>query len=285
MGTVVTADTGTEDFVAMIVGRRVTTPAPDRSGGPGVETLASIAEATGAGVKALSLEIRRGEVLGLTGLAGSGFDELLHLLFGARRAGGGRLELEGRSYDLTKMTPAAALKAGIVLVPADRQRHGAVGSLPVSDNIILPALDRYRAALRLERRRMIAAARELLRRFDVRPNRPSVAYQALSGGNQQKVLLAKWLQLNPSLLLLEEPTQGVDVGAREQIRALIRSAAGANAAVLCASSDHGELALMCDRVLIFSNGRLTHELTGGDVTKKLMAERVYASETSRTPSA
>jgi ribose transport system ATP-binding protein len=147
------------------------------------------------------------------------------------------------------MTPAAALDAGIVLVPSDRARDGAVGSLSLAENQMLPAHDRYRAGPRLERRRMVAAAGELLRRFGVRPSDPHMPYESLSGGNQQKALLAKWLEARPSLLLLDEPTRGVDVGARPRIWALIRAAADDGAAVICASSDSEELATLCDRVL------------------------------------
>jgi ribose transport system ATP-binding protein len=285
VATVTTSETGWEDLVAMIVGRRVATPSSDRSAGPAAETLASVAGVRSDSVRGLSFDLRFGEVLGLTGLAGSGFEEVLYLLFGARPAQGGELRLKGALYDLGKITPAVALRAGIVLVAADRQRHGAVGSLPVFDNVMLPALDRYRAGFRLERRRMLAAAGELLRRFDVRPNNPKMPYQALSGGNQQKALLAKWLQTRPSLLLLDEPTQGVDVGAREQIRALIRAAAGKDAAVVCASSDHGELVLLCDRVLVVSDGRVADQLAGDELSVELIAERVYASEPPGTPSA
>jgi ribose transport system ATP-binding protein len=241
-GTVVTKATATEEFVAMILGGR---PAPKKtppSRQPSGKTFVSV---TGA----VSFELGRGEVLGLTGLAGSGFEQLLYDLCGAGRAETGSLTLAGVSYDLGAMTPDRALRAGIVLVPADRHRDGAVGSLPVSDNVMLPALDRHRARLALRRRPMAAAAAELLRRFGVRPDQPSLLYQELSGGNQQKALLAKWLQLSPALLLLDEPTRGVDVGARAEVWSVIRAAADAGAAVICASSDSEELDTLCDRVL------------------------------------
>jgi ribose transport system ATP-binding protein len=240
-GTVVTNATATEEFVAMILGGR---PAPRKTPPSRQRSAETFVSFTGA----VSFELGRGEVLGLTGLAGSGFEELLYDLFGAGRARTGKLTLAGVVYDLAAMTPDRALRAGIVLVPADR-RDGAVASLPVSDNVMLPALDRYRARLALRRSRLAAAAAELLRRFGVRPHRPSLLYQELSGGNQQKALLAKWLQLSPELLLLDEPTRGVDVGARPQIWSLIRAAAAAGAAVICASSDSEELATLCDRVV------------------------------------
>jgi ribose transport system ATP-binding protein len=242
VGTVETNATATEELTAMILGGR---PAPRKTQplrGASAETVVSF-------VGPVSFALGRGEVLGLTGLAGSGFEDLLYDLFGAGPGKSGTLTLAGVPYDLRAMTPERALKAGVVLVPGDRHREGAVPSLPVSDNVMLPALERFRARLALRRHRMTAAAAELLHRFGVLPAEPRLLYEELSGGNQQKALLAKWLQLRPALLLLDEPTRGVDVGARPQIWSLIRAATAAGAAVICASSDSEELDTLCDRVL------------------------------------
>jgi len=124
---------------------------------------------------------------------------------------------------------------------------------------------------------MVRESRELLGTFDVRPNQPRMPYGSLSGGNQQKALLAKWLQTRPSILLLHEPTQGVDVGARQQIFELMRAAAAGGACVVCASSDYEQLAAVCDRVLVFGRGRVARELVGGDVTKDRIIEQSYAA--------
>ena len=118
----------------------------------------------------------------------------------------------------------------------------------------------------------------LMREFDVRPSDPSLPYEALSGGNQQKALLAKWFQTEPRLLLLDEPTQGVDVGARQQIYELIRTAAQERGMhVLCASSDYEQLASLCDRVIVFGRGRVWRELVGAEVTKERIIEQCYAA--------
>jgi ribose transport system ATP-binding protein len=249
VGTVVSAETATEEFATMILGGRLAARPPACGASGAAEGFVLVARLRGETLEDVSFDVGHGEVLGVTGLAGSGFEELPYFLFGARRAAAGTLELAGASYDLTRMTPAAALGAGIVLVPSDRARDGAVGSLSLAENLMLPALDRYRAGPCLERRRLVVAAGELLRRFDVRPSDPHMPYESLSGGNQQKALLAKWLQSRPSLLLLDEPTRGVDVGARPHIWALIRAAADDGAAVICASSDSEELATLCDRIL------------------------------------
>ena len=275
VGTVATRETSTEDVVGMILGRAATVEAQLRTSAGDGAGFVSVAGLTGGAVAGISFELRRGEVLGLTGLAGSGFADIPYLLFGARRSTSGRLTVSGGRCDLAAMTPARARSLGVALVPADRQRDGAVGSLPISDNLTLPTLDRYRTAARLDRGRMLTDARELLERFDVRPADPTLPYDALSGGNQQKALLAKWLATRPSLLLLDEPTQGVDVGARPEIRALIRAACADGAAALCASADFGELATLCDRVLVLANGRVARELEGSDLSEDLIAERAY----------
>jgi len=201
-------------------------------------------------------------------------------VFGARPADAGRLRVHGKTYDLRDMTPARALEARVALVPADRQRDGSVGSLSLGDNVTLRVLDQYQSRLRLNRRQMRGHARGLLQRFDVRPPDPRVNYQSLSGGNQQKAMLAKWLQTKPALLLLHEPTQGVDVGARQQIFALTREAAAAGSAVICVSTDYEQLAAVCDRVVVFGRGRVARELVGGEIAKERIAEQCFrAGET------
>jgi ribose transport system ATP-binding protein len=260
------------ELVELIVGHPIGAPA--RSGGAvrRPNGAISIADLSGELVRDVSIGLRRGEVVGLAGLAGSGFDEVPYLLFGARPCRAGRLLLDVE-HDLTTMTPARALRAGVALLPADRARAGAAPSLPVGDNVTLTVLDSYVAGLRLDRRRLARDAGRLLAEHDVRPSDPGVPFAALSGGNQQRALLAKWLQTGPPLLLLDEPTRGVDVGARAAIDDTIRALAIAGTTVLCASADYDQLGTLCDRVLIFADGRLVGELTGADLTSERIAER------------
>jgi len=138
-------------------------------------------------------------------------------------------------------------------------------------------LDRYFNGVLLDRRRMRRETGALMREFDVRPDDPSLPYGALSGGNQQKVLLGRWLESGSRVLVLVEPTRGVDVGARQQIYGLIRTAAQERGMqVLCASSDYEQLAALCDRVLVFGRGRVWRQLVGADVTKERIIEQAYA---------
>jgi ribose transport system ATP-binding protein len=279
VGTVVTAETTETEFVEMIIGRRLAALAEvhhsdltEKAVGVAVDGL------TGESVRDVSFAMHEGEVVGLTGLLGSGFEEVPHLLYGARRASAGGLSIHGVPIDLTRLSPAGAIAAGMALIPADRKTDGSVASLPVDENVALSVLDRYFNGVVLDRRRMRRETGALMREFDVRPNDPSLAYGALSGGNQQKALLAKWFQTDPRLLLLDEPTQGVDVGARQQIYELIRTAAQERGVhVLCASSDYEQLASLCDRVIVFGRGRIWRELVGAEVTKDRIIEQSYAA--------
>jgi ribose transport system ATP-binding protein len=274
VGTVATTETTEAELVRMIIGRYLETleATPhdllQKDVGIAVEGL------TGGTLRNVSLELHEGEVLGLTGLVGSGLEEVPYYLFGAWRPDSGRLRLLGADIDLTGLTPAAALAAGLALVPADCQQDGVVGSLPVYDNILLRALSSFYRGGVLRRLRMLREARQMMTEFDVRPSDPRQVFSSFSGGNQQKALLAKWLR-RPRLLLLHEPTQGVDVGARQQIFSLVRDAAGKNTSVICASSDYEQLAAVCDRVLILARGRVVDQLVGDAVTKERITERCY----------
>jgi ribose transport system ATP-binding protein len=224
-------------------------------------------------VEDVTFDLHAGEVLGLTGLVGSGFHEVLYLLYGVWSRTSGRMRIGPAEHDLASFAPVDALAAGMALIPADRQRDGSIGSLSVADNVTMQVLGNYFSRLMLHDRAMQRDTGRLLHEFDVRPDRPELLYQSLSGGNQQKALLAKWLQTEPSILLLHEPTQGVDVGARLQIFETIRRVAGGGTAVLCASSDYEQLEQICDRVLILGSGRVVRELSGANLTKARITEQ------------
>ncbi|TRL38716.1 sugar ABC transporter ATP-binding protein [Rhizobium straminoryzae] len=230
------------------------------------------------------LSIGEGETLGVTGLIGSGFASLPYALFGAVRATG-NMVLDGRSIDLSRLTPAAAQALGLALLPGDRLGAAGVGSLSVTDNITLPVLPDHRGLLGLDRPGMLRTAGHLSELHDVRPRRPELPLGSLSGGNQQKVLLAKWLQTKPRLLLLDEPTQGVDFGARQQIFSALDRAARDGTAILCASTDNEQLEQICDRILVFARGRPVVELRGAEITRKAITEACFYSESQTAEAA
>lgn len=271
IGTYRTAETPRAQMVEAIVGRAVST---DRSVTPLAEAppRVLVEGLSGAILRDVTLEVRPGEILGLTGLIGAGHDEVPMLIGGARRATGGRLTLDGRTFDLAGMTPAAAIAAGIVLIPADRQRAGIAPDLSLIENATLPLLGRSAA---LNHRRLTATTCELMRRLGVKAERPAQPASELSGGNQQKLVLGKWLQLKPRLVLLDEPTQGIDVGARREIFDRLAELCAAAGAILCATSEFEQLEIIAHRVLVFNRGRIKTELTGDQVTKSAIAQACY----------
>lgn len=275
--TVETASVTDTELVELIIGREL----PDHSGDreevvPTAATGAmAVEDLSDERVESVSFALGAGEVLGMTGLLGSGFERIPYLLFGAFPAVSGTLRAGEEVLSLPAMDPVKAIAHRMALIPADRQRDGSVGSVSVRDNAMLQVIDRYTTWRGLSRPRLAQDCQETLDRFDVRPPVPGLAYQSLSGGNQQKVLLAKWLAADPEVLLLHEPTQGVDIGARAQIYDVIHEAARSGCAVLCASSDYEQLAAICDRILIFDRGRVARELRGAEITKDRIAHECY----------
>lgn len=283
-----TADTAAlsvDDLVEAIVGTRVSVSASFRQQEPLLGQEAVDVAGLAVGVAAdVSFTGHPGEVIGLTGLSGSGYDDVVRALAGVTKATAGRLRLGGReSIDLTSWTPRRATSRGVALIPADRLAEGAVADLTVTDNATMPRLPEFVRRGLLSRRAMTARARELAETYDVRPRDPGLLFGQLSGGNQQKVVLAKWLQSPPELLLLHEPTQGVDIGARQQIFATIRAATQGRVAI-CASSDHDQLAQLCDRVLIMRRGRIATQISGDELTKARITEECLRSGRERANS-
>ena len=275
-----TAETDKDSLIEMIIGRQLAAAVPlrERDGRAAETVRARVSDLSGPRLRGIELELRHGEILGVTGLMGSGFEDVPYSLFGAKPVRSGGLELDGRRIDLAGFAPGEALRSGIALVPSDRQRDGALLEVTVLDNLMMQVIGSYRP-WRLDGRAMAARAGELLEEFDVRPRDPDALFGSLSGGNQQKVVLAKWLEAEPGVLLLHEPTQGVDVGAREQIFDLLGRAAADGLAVMCASSDSEQLAQICDRVLIVARGEIVRELSGADLTKEEISKQVLQSVT------
>ena len=215
----------------------------------------------------LSFEIGPGEILGVAGLIGSGAEDLPYLLFGARPAMSGTLSLGGKALDAGRLSPQRSVRERIAFVPADRQLLGLSEQLALWENIVMLVEDEHYRGGVFHRRELVALAREAIARFEIRPALPHAVTATFSGGNQQKALLAKWLMARPRLLLLHEPTQGVDVGARRDIYRFVKSAAALNqTAVLWVTTDFGELAEVCDRVIVLSQGRPVATLTGDELS-------------------
>jgi ribose transport system ATP-binding protein len=245
---------------------------------PSGEPLLKVDALCGGALAELSFEARPGEIIGFAGLPGSGYDEVPYLLTGARPAGGGTVGLDGRATPATGLTPRSCMAMGMVLLPADRAHAGCAPALTMQENMTLatlPAFTTLRSIVR--RRRERRTALEQSGRFGIAPPRPELPLRYLSGGNQQKVLLAKWMLGAPRVLALHEPTQGVDVGAKREIFAHLSAAAEAGAVVLMSTVEHEDLVHLCRRVHVFRGGRCTRVLTQGELTTGRLTEAVYAT--------
>jgi ribose transport system ATP-binding protein len=279
---VVTASTDTlteEMLIEHILGRRLQDLYPS-----GEATRGSVRfEARGIRGKIVndfSMSVGSGEVVGLTGLLGMGFEEIPYLLFGAQPALAGDMVVDGVMTDVTRLSPRRAIQAGLALLPANRQRLGGVAAATITENATLATVGAYVSGGRLRPRREERAVAEMLHEYQVTPAEPRRSFGTLSGGNQQKVLVAKWFWTEPSVLLLHEPTQGVDVGARRQIFDRIHAAALDGKAVVVASSEYEDLANLCDRVYVFRDGRVVAELSGEALTEHRIVEAAFRDDRS-----
>jgi ribose transport system ATP-binding protein len=245
-------------LVRMIAGREVAALEPRRAGDVGAVVL-SVSAVESDGVGPLDLTVRAGEVVGLTGLLGSGREHAGAVIFGAAPRTAGTVEICGA--DVSGNDPRAAIAAGAAFLPADRHRLGAIMEMNGRENLTLPRLSTLRRLLgRLDARAEREEARQWVADVGVLPPEPERRLALFSGGNQQKVVLAKWLRNDPSLLIVDEPTQGVDVGAKVAIYDLIDRASRAGAGVVVSSSDTKELAALCDRVLVLRDGVIAAEV-------------------------
>jgi len=205
--------------------------------------------------RSVSFTLREGEILGIAGLVGAGRSEMAQAIFGTDPSAGGALKLDHQP--LVIRNAEDAIRHGIYLIPEDRRNSGLVIEMTIRENITLPALGRYSSSGLIQRERERERAAEMSKRLNVKA--PNVEERAgnLSGGNQQKVVLAKWLSLNPRVLIFDEPTSGIDVGAKAEIYALMRSLAREGVAIMMISSDMEEVLGVSDRVAVMHEGRLT----------------------------
>jgi ribose transport system ATP-binding protein len=229
----------------------------------------------GPGAEGLDFSIGAGEIVGLTGLPGTGFENIPYLIAGARPARAGRLAAGDRAVDLARAGVAACIRAGVALVPERRERDGLAMSLSIRDNISLPLLRRNGRHYWVGRRWQQRHAAEAIRSLGIRPNAPMRLVSELSGGNQQKVLLAKWMPVGTKLMILHEPTQAVDVGARSDILNAVHRVADSGVAVLLVSVEAADLAAACDRILVYHGPRRLDEIRTDDPDTVLDA--VYAT--------
>jgi ribose transport system ATP-binding protein len=265
-------------LIHLIVGEALEKGESTRTPQEGGDVVLTVDGLKGAGVRDASFQVRKGEILGVAGLAGSGRHDVASLLFGGLNRDGGEVKVNGER--LPPGRPDVSTSKSVAFIPADRKRSANLPSLTVRENLTIAGVGRNAGKVRLRKRKERADVLEWMKRFDVKPYRPEAPMWTLSGGNQQKVILARWLKLNPGLLILDEPTQGVDVGAKEQIYELVEQAVETGVAVVVASSDTDELERLCDRVLIFRRGRVDAELEDAGVNKSAIDRAVLTAPAS-----
>jgi ribose transport system ATP-binding protein len=220
-----------------------------------------------AGGVPISFSVGAGEIVGLAGLIGAGRTELLEAIFGQTPALAGQIKVAGQTVKIH--SPRDAIRAGLALVPEDRKQQGLVLEMAVQENIALPGLRRLAlGGIVVRQNKVVALAREMIAQLGVRTPSARQPVQYLSGGNQQKVVLAKWLALKPRVLLLDEPTRGIDVVAKEEIYRLMEALAEAGIGVLVVSSELQEVLGISDRVLVMHEGRLSGEVAGAAMTEE-----------------
>jgi rhamnose transport system ATP-binding protein len=263
------ADTTESQLISMMVGRAVTQvfPKPDAAIGETVLEVEDLSHPTE--FDGISFELKRGEILGFYGLIGAGRTEVMQALFGLTRPSRGRVALEGRP--LLASTPQDAIAAGLAYVPEDRQHHGAHLGLPIVQNVTLPRLDAIGWWLPSRRAQELALARRFCERLQLKAANFAQPVGDLSGGNQQKVVLAKWLATEPKVIVIDEPTKGIDIGSKAAVHQFIGELVLRGLAVIMVSSELPEVLGMSDRIVVMHQGRIRRTFTRAEATTEAVA--------------
>ena len=257
-------DTTVAGIIHDMVGRELSDFYPKRHAAPGAEVFSVTGLSDGAKVRDVSFSVRAGEIVGMAGLVGSGRTETADAIFGVSRRAAGEMRLNGKPLDAR--SPADAIRAGIAYLTEDRKRTGLCTGLPCGWNITLPNLERLGMPALLDLAKEREAARRSGESVRMKWGGPDDPADTLSGGNQQKLLLARWLMAESDFLIFDEPTRGIDVGAKTEVYALLADLAAAGKAILLISSDLPEVLGVCDRVLVMRDGRLAADLPISEAT-------------------
>lgn len=259
VNTLITKESNVKELIQLMVGRELKESFPPRSSSfIKDEVFLKLEHVTGNGDKDISLELKKGEVLGIGGLVGAGRTELAQLLFGAAKKESGKIFLKG--IEINPKCPKEAIRLKIALVPEDRKRHGAILHNSINHNINMPIYDENSTFSVIDTKKEKSTTLEQVKGLLIKTPTIKQIVKNLSGGNQQKVILGKWLAADSELIILDEPTRGIDVGAKVEIYKLINSLVEMGKTILLISSEMEELIGMSDRIIVFSEGRITGEL-------------------------
>jgi len=255
-----------EQIVEAIVGRKAAAHLvhQNRSAKIGKEVVLDVANlSSGPKLQNVSLQVRRGEILGLAGLMGSGRTELVNTLFGILKPTSGTIKINGKEIDIS--SPQKAIQNRIALIPEDRRAQGLVLDHAVTENLTLPLLDGLKHNGLLSKRKILTKSKEIIDQFDIKLAYPGIRVGSLSGGNQQKVVIGKWLGTDPEILLMDEPTAGVDIGTKSEILDLVRKIADSGKSVILISSELPELLSVSDRILVLKDGHVAKSLNREEI--------------------
>ena len=250
-------------LVELIVGHRIEAASASVFGSEARSVL-RVRDLRGGNVHGIDLDVHEGEIVGLAGITGSGREHVLELIAGQLPREDGDVVVDGKAIE--NYDPRSAIDAGIAFVPADRKVRGTVGPMSVRENLTLSDLTPHFVAGRLRHNRERHETHAWIKKLSIKTPGPEASIGALSGGNQQKVMFGKALRLTPKVLLLAEPTQGIDIGAKDQIHSLVDQAATDGVATFVATTDTDELVSLCHRVLVIVDGQIVEEISGGDIS-------------------
>lgn len=242
------------------------------------ETILEIKDLSKKGnYKNINLKLYKGEVLGITGLVGAGRSELFQTIFGILKSDSGKIILEGK--ELKSNSPWTALEKGIGYIPESRQTQGLVLEKKVSDNITLPLLKKFTNKLGIiNTKKQSTLVHDLINKLDVRPKDENLTASQLSGGNQQKVVIAKWIAANPKILIVDEPTNGVDIGAKADIHKILRDLAESGTSIIVISSELPEILSISDRILVMRKGCISGEFKNDNLTQEAIMEKAVINK-------
>ncbi len=278
VATVQTSSVGRNEVVRMMIGAELAAaPSPAAGGSRGPEAIRVERIGRKGAVSEVSLAAHQGEILGITGVLGSGKTELARLLFAADRPDSGRMFVAGRP--VAPRSPRDAVRHGIGMLPEDRKRNGLILEHELYKNLSLVVLDRFRRGPVLSRSRELEAVRKIVGQLDIKATGYAQQTKLLSGGNQQKVVVGKWLLSQPRVLIMDEPTRGIDVGSKAEIHRLMRELADQGTCILFISSEVQEIIAVCDRILVMRAGRIAAEF-GRGVSQEEVIQAALQAEAS-----
>jgi ribose transport system ATP-binding protein len=270
---------GNDAIVELMIGREISAQYPPKPPPRAVPPVLAIETLRWQDrLKEISLAVGRGEIVGLGGLDGQGQKELLLALFGVLRGVAGTIRVDGRRVAPASPADAKRRAPGIALIPEDRKTEGLMLAMSVADNLTAAALERISRGPFIDARKKDRIVADGIKRLGIRLGAPQDAVSTLSGGNQQKVVIAKWLMTEPGIILLNDPTRGIDVGTKQELYRLMRELADRGAAILFYSTDYDELIGCCDRVAVMYDGRIVRELAGAEITEQaIVASALHIS--------